>query len=232
MIDGLEGSLKWLEEVTKQMSTNSHTIAYVNDRLSRLKIDVSGIADFTRERAQELDRYIENIQSRLSDHDSRIQRLDLRVRAKENLDFVIDHWAAGNFCRLSPLARCYAALEELRWGAFGDFMRNAPAGEQCEWRQNLVHKLAAQLARDVDKAVKKRLIFRDYWLSEPAADDSALALKNAVRYLGDWSGPRGSPFVYMASQTPGDMPRGIPRISAADRVAIGLINDVFDGCAG
>ena len=59
-----------------------------------------------------------------------IARVDLVQRANIHIDQVFGRWDAGRFGDFSLTGRCYAALEELRWGAFGDLYRNGAVSER------------------------------------------------------------------------------------------------------
>ena len=58
--------------------------------------------------------------------DEQLKRLTLRVAASEQLNHVFARWDSGHLAALPLASRANAALQELRWGAFGQFSQTAP----------------------------------------------------------------------------------------------------------
>ncbi|SPW55503.1 Methyl-accepting chemotaxis protein [Escherichia coli] len=56
--------------------------------------------------------------------------------------------APGDMRHFPPAGRCYVALEELRWGAFGDVIRQSETGQVNQLLDILRHKALTQMAQE------------------------------------------------------------------------------------
>lgn len=66
-------------------------------------------------------------------------------------------------CVIFPAGRCYVALEELRWGAFGDVIRQSETGQVNQLLDILRHKALTQMAQESGGSATVRLNTLD-WL--------------------------------------------------------------------
>ncbi|MNP40569.1 hypothetical protein D3C76_1342180 [compost metagenome] len=123
--------------------------------------------------------------------------------------------------------RCYAALEELRWGAFGNYCQTASGQERQQQLERLANLAIIQLNQDARLAQGERISTRERWLARPAANTVWIDGEHAIRYMGDWADPQSAPFSYAVSQMPDELPLHLPRLGSAQRMTEGMISELF-----
>lgn len=224
---GVEGSLKWLTELTDSLAQSNLALSQVNDRVNSLKRDTALIAHYSTDTRQRLDALAIRLDDRCHKIEQELGRIDFTQRAALNLDQVFNRWKAGRFQRFSLAGRCYAALEELRWNDFGDFCRAQSQGLQTgKFLEDLKNRLIIQLADDSGQKADDRLPIRQ-WLEQPS--DCGPDAQDGLAYMGDCFSPKIKPFIFTVSQTPEQLPLEIPRLGSAERLAQALLAEVFEG---
>ena len=125
-----------------------------------------------------------------------------------------------------PIAgRCYATLEELRWGDFGHFYRQTTPARRAEHLELLENLVVAQLVADANIYSSQRQDSR-LWLAIAPAGDYA-GMQPALAYLGDWAQPEQSPFVYSAVNLPQTLPPNMPRLCSPVRLSHAMLEEVL-----
>lgn len=227
LIDGVEASLTWLTDLTDSLAQSNLAIARVNDRLSDLKLDVTKIATYSFQTRQELENLSQRLHERCVNIEAEVARIDFVQRVQINLSDVFAKWQAGRFDSFSPAGRCFAALEELRWGAFGDYCRIHTGRERQTFVDEAVNRAIAQLRQDLRTGASERLNTH-MWLNRPSTRSVLPDASEALAYLGDDYQPQHSPFVFVTTHVVEDMPREVPRIMCATRLSEALASDVFE----
>lgn len=225
LIDGVEASLNWLTDLSGSLAHSNLAIAQVNDRVSALKLDMAKIANYSADTRQQLNILAERLGERCHVTEQEIARIDFIQRAQLNLDQVFNKWKAGRYRSFSLSGRCYAALEELRWGDFGDFCRSQLEAQSQKFIDDLKNRAIAQLAHDAASAASARLDTRQ-WLARPSGRILPDA-DEALAYMGNWFDQENHPFVFSTSQSPAQLPLEVPRLSSAERVTEALVSEVF-----
>ncbi len=231
LIDGVEGALRWLGELSESVAHSNWAIAQVNDRVTGLMRNVAELAHYSADTREQLEQLSQRLDVRMSNLTQELQRIDFVQKAQLNLDATFSKWGSGRLSVLSPAARCYASLEELRWGAFGDYCRNYRESNprQCdEFMQLVVDKATEQLAEDVGVSLHTPIPTVRVWLSVPNQSSSADAedLWQAVDYLADGLDHELAPFVQSAAQRQ-LVNLHVPLVAHARRVAHALVQEVF-----
>ena len=108
----------------------------------------------------------------------------LTVQAGEHSEQIFTRWRAGAYDGWSLPGRCFVALEELRWGAFGDACRLANADVVLMLKDNLRTMAAQALADSVNAAPATRHYYH-HWLSTPAVGGSG-EYNDMLSWLGSW----------------------------------------------
>lgn len=229
LIDGMEASLTWLVDLTESLARSNLAIARVNDRVNDLKLDVARIANYSFSTRQQLNTLAERLNERCDALEQEIARIDFVQRVQINLDQVFNKWRAGRYNTFSLSGRCYAALDELHWGAFGDYCRNPSATDRQTFIDLLANKAIAQLAEDARLSPTERMDTRNHWLIRPAGRDVLTDAADALAFMGNGFDQENSPFVFSVSQVPDNLPQGLPRFSTAQRVTEALVCEVFEG---
>lgn len=226
LIDGIEGSLNWLTDLTESLAQSSLAIARVNDRVNSLKMDVATIAKYSFQTRQDLDNLSKNLHQRCTDIEIEINRIDFVQRVQMNLSDVFSRWQAGRFSSFSPAGRCFVALEELRWGAFGDYCRSHTERERKLFVDEAVNRAIAQLRQDLHSDASDRLDTQ-IWLNRPNGRDVVPDAIDAIAYLGEDYPPSSNPFVFAVSNAIDNLPMEVPKIMSATRLTEALAEDVF-----
>lgn len=229
LADGVEATLHWLGELTESLAHSTSAIAQVNDRVTALTKNVTQLVHYSADTRKQLEALTHQLNRRMHGMAQEIARIDFIQKAQLNMDATFDKWAAGRFASLSPAARCYAALEELRWGALGDYCRKHNGQRQChEFKQMVADRATKQLAEDAAVSLHEPAAMNQVWLATPTTkqgrgDDD---LWQAVAYLADDLPVDNAPFVNSAvQQRPAS--RVVPLIADARRVAAALTQEVL-----
>jgi phage host-nuclease inhibitor protein Gam len=226
LIDGVEASLNWLIDLSESLAHSNLAIARVNDRVNALKLDLAIVADYSATTRRQLEALSTRLDERCDAFQQEITRIGLVQRAQINLDEVFNKWAAGRYRSFSLSGRCYAALEELRWGAFGDYCRSPLESNRQHFINDLANRAIAQLAKDADKSGEKRIATHN-WLTPPVGDHVLIDSADALAYMGNGMDGEHYPFIFSVSQRPNDLPFGLPLLSSAERVSEALVSEVF-----
>lgn len=232
LADGVEASLTWLVELSASLASSNLAISRVNDRVSALKHDVANVANYSVNTRRQLESLAARLDERCGALAQEVARIDFVQRVQLNLDNVFNKWRAGRYSSFSLSGRCYAALEELRWGAFGDYCRHPSATDRQHFIDDLANRAIAQLSIDSGLPSDTRLGASDHWLARPVARNLLPDAGDALAYMGDWCTPDGEPFVFATSQLPEELPMGLPRLSSAERVTEAMVYEVFGDASG
>lgn len=227
LLGGVEASLKWLTELTNSLATSNLAIAKVNDRVNSLKLDVAKIAHYSVDTRQQLESLAINLDQRCNSIEQEIARIDFMQRVLFNLDEVFHKWQAGRYASFSLSGRCYAAIEELRWGAFGDYCRTNSGKMRNNLINDLTNRAISQLANDAECKATSRLDTLN-WLEHPKGRDVIPDAQEALAYMGDWFKEEETPFAFTISQTPKLLHLNIPRLCSAERITETLVSEIFE----
>lgn len=110
-----------------------------------LKLKESREADSTNRDAQKrLEEMINEVQSRVEDHESRIKSLE----AHKQVDVVMSQWESGAFDDFPVLTQLFVVMSELAWGEFGQALeRDATASDRIKLHQYAMNKIEVHLKR-------------------------------------------------------------------------------------
>lgn len=226
LVDGIEGSLRWLTELTESVAKSNFAIVQVNDRVNKLMYNSAKIANFASDTRQKLVDFQQKINSRFLTLEEETKRIDLMQQGRIHLDQVMHRWQAGKFRCFSLSGRAYVFLEELRWGEFGDLVRESHQQQLIKLIDELTNRMTIQLAEDAKADITARLS-SEYWLQ--GTDD--ISFKDGIAFLGDYYSARLHPIVYATTQTEQALPLGMPRRCTAERLASAMVREVFGEAA-
>ena len=214
--------------IAQSQQTTLREVVNVTTHLARELSDTNLALD----QRQALDALAKTVESERLRVDERLQTLDLRVAAHEQLGLVFKRWAAGDFRHLPLASRASAALQELRWGVFGEFLARRPQEAQT-LRESAIKDTAIRLQADIreeDMDANDPLGLRA-WLALPGGGAQQPPQTRAFLEGLDWlggsvtlDGPQG--VLKVCSQWPllerkEDMalPLKMPRLATAERMA-------------
>ncbi|MBC6503895.1 MULTISPECIES: diguanylate cyclase regulator RdcB family protein [Citrobacter] len=149
----------------------------------------------------------------------------LTVQAGEHSEQIFTRWRAGAYDGWSLPGRCFVALEELRWGAFGDACRLANADVVSMLKDNLRTMAAQALADSVNAAPATRHYYH-HWLSTPAIGGS-VEHHDMLSWLGDWCDAQRHPVSWSVTQRWQNVALGMPRLCSAKRLVDAMVEEIF-----
>jgi len=231
LADGVDGALKWLTELTGSVARSNYAIVKVNERIGTILSNVATLVHYSADTRRQLEDLSLSLNARCDLLTLELARVDFEQRAERQLEQVFNKWAAGRLGAFSVAGRCYAAIEELYWGDFGDFCR-AHCAHNNRVRQgfidDLIHRAMRQLTIDIDNGQSHQRVPIDRWTASPTGQKFGDDASEALAYLGDWSEPESHPFVFTMSQLPDKFPLALPRICESERIAKALVTEIFD----
>lgn len=151
----------------------------------------------------------------------------LVVQAGEHSEQVFTRWQAGKYDGWSLAGRCYIALEELRWGAFGDACRLANPEVTQLLKDNVCVMAAQYLAQSINASPATRHFYHQ-WLSIPGSSGNGLMEhKEMLGWLGGWCDADRHPLSWSVTQSWQTVALGMPRLCSAMRLVNGMVEEVF-----
>ncbi|WP_172743435.1 diguanylate cyclase regulator RdcB family protein [Citrobacter youngae] len=149
----------------------------------------------------------------------------LTVQAGEHSEQIFTRWRAGAYDGWSLPGRCFVALEELRWGAFGDACRLANADVVSMLKDNLRTMAAQTLAHSVNAAPTTRHYYHQ-WLNSLAVG-GASEHNDLLSWLGDWCDAQRHPVSWSVTQRWQNVALGMPRLCSAKRLVDAMVEEIF-----
>lgn len=227
LTDSVEASLQWLTELSTSLAKTNFALVQVNTRVAMIQGSLTKVINYSADTRQQLMKLAQDLDARCSEIGNEMLRIDMVQRANDHMDLVFSRWEAGKFNSFSISGRCYAALEELRWGSFGDFLRKSSMRDRAGHLERLINRSISQMAIDAQIKPSSRIHTRD-WLSIPNSQSLTPHASEALEYLGDWSDPDTQPFVHSTTAMQSVLPLSMPRICSADRIAHALAGEIFE----
>lgn len=226
----MEASLAWLGELSKSLAQNHYAVSRVNERLNALKLDIAQLAHYSADTRELLNQLSANVNTRCQQLEAEVVRIGMIQQAQLNLDRTFRHWEAGHYQYFPLAGRCYVVLENLRWGAFGDYQRlGTDDKEKQSFLDDLKNRLLIQLTKDGQYERSER-VATQYWLTPPEKAIAATTTwQDALVYLGDETNAETQAFSFSISQRPELLPLKMPRICSAKRLSDALISENFAG---
>jgi len=161
----------------------------------------------------------------LSTPEKALTQRGLTVQAGEHSEQIFTRWRAGAYDGWSLPGRCFVALEELRWGAFGDACRLANADVVLMLKDNLRTMAAQALADSVNAAPATRHYYH-HWLSTPAVGGSG-EYNDMLSWLGSWCDAQRHPVSWSVTQRWQNVALGMPRLCSAKRLVDAMVEEIF-----
>lgn len=228
LTQGLESSLTWLTELNQQVTLGHRAVARVSEKVASLAQAMAEVADHASATRRQLKEFAQQVARQFDHHAQELARLDLQVGAGDHLQHVLGKWEAGRYAALSPAARCYAALEELRWGDYGEFMRRHPdTSAAIRFEQTLQDSATTRLVDDLNCGPSSTLPWA-HWHQAPDRNSDE---HQVLDYYGEGYTEDQAPVITsIVGQRPGDqLSVWLPRMATAGRVAGMLISEVGMG---
>ena len=202
------------------------TAVPVNDRVSSLVSDTARLAHYSADTREQLLTLADQVHHKLNHLEEKLHRVDQVQRAQLHLEQIFSWWSAGRYASFSPAGRCYVALEELRWGAFGDVIRQSETGQVNQLLDILRHKALTQMAQESGGSATVRLNTLD-WLGGQGREQADNEWHDAINWLGDWCSEEQHPVIWSTTQAAEHLPVRMPRLCSAERLSESMVDEIF-----
>ncbi len=206
--------------------TYRSTDTRVNDRVSSLVSDTARLAHYSADTREQLLTLADQVHHKLNHLEEKLHRVDQVQRAQLHLEQIFSWWSAGRYASFSPAGRCYVALEELRWGAFGDVIRQSETGQVNQLLDILRHKALTQMAQESGGSATVRLNTLD-WLGGQGREQADNEWHDAINWLGDWCSEEQHPVIWSTTQAAEHLPVRMPRLCSAERLSESMVDEIF-----
>ncbi|NQF45355.1 hypothetical protein HN009_08585 [Escherichia coli] len=198
----------------------------INDRVSSLVSDTARLAHYSADTREQLLTLADQVHHKLNHLEEKLHRVDQVQRAQLHLEQIFSWWSAGRYASFSPAGRCYVALEELRWGAFGDVIRQSETGQVNQLLDILRHKALTQMAQESGGSATVRLNTLD-WLGGQGREQADNEWHDAINWLGDWCSEEQHPVIWSTTQAAEHLPVRMPRLCSAERLSESMVDEIF-----
>ncbi len=149
----------------------------------------------------------------------------LLVQAGEQSEQIFTRWHAGAYDSWSLPGRCFIALEELRWGAFGDACRLGSPQAAALLLDDLREKATQYLAESINAAPTTRHYYHQWFTSPTALSGGEHA--DFLGWLGKWSDADKQPVCWSVTQRWQTVAVGMPRLCSAQRLVEAMVEEIF-----
>ncbi|RKQ40237.1 diguanylate cyclase regulator RdcB family protein [Enterobacter sp. R1(2018)] len=223
--ENMEASLAWLGQLTGTVAKSYLAACLIHERLSQMETASARVAYYSAEGREQLSQIKKVLEQRVSKLELQLRNSDLYRQGTVHCEQIFARWRTGHYFSFSPAGRCYVALQELRWGTFGDALRLC-SEEQAELLLELAHGLAInRLAEDVNASPRTRHYYHE-WLTAPSVPD-LMEHKDALIWLGNGSDSDRHPVSYSVTQSWQGITLGMPRICSAMRLGSAMVEEIF-----
>lgn len=175
--------------------------------------------------ARQLASLSEGVSQRCIAKERALSQRGLTVQAGEQSEQVFTRWLTGAWDGWSLPGRCFIALEELRWGAFGDACRLANPDVALMLKDNLRAMATNYLAHSIHAAPTTRHSYHQ-WLSATATAGSG-EYSDMLSWLGDWCEADKHPVCWSVTQRWQTVALGMPRLCSAKRLVDAMVEEIF-----
>ncbi|EPY3688881.1 diguanylate cyclase regulator RdcB family protein, partial [Cronobacter sakazakii] len=131
--------------------------------------------------------------------EAQLRQGDLLAAAQRHASEVMARWQRGEFNGWSPVGRCYVALQELHWGAFGDALRLGEPQYKTALLPPVYDDTARLLAHSVNASPDTRHFYHQ-WLHTPP-QPGLLEHKDILCWLGAMHDSERQPVSWSVTQT-------------------------------
>ncbi len=223
--ESMEASLAWLGQLIGTVAKSYLAATLVHERLSQMETAAARVAYYSSEGREQLSQVRNLLEQRMNKLEQQLRSIDLYRQGTVHCEQVFARWRAGHYFAFSPAGRCYVALTELRWGAFGDALRLC-SEERAAQLLELARELAiGRLAEDINASPRTRHYYHE-WLAPPSVPD-LMEHKDALVWLGNEADSDRHPVSYSVTQSWQSIALGMPRICSAMRLGSAMVDEVF-----
>lgn len=209
------------EKLASQFDPGHLALMRMSDYLQQLSRKSSGSSALRQQYALISEQFLQR-----AEHKARaLTQRGLMVQAGVHSEQIFTRWHAGKYDGWSLAGRCYIALEELRWGAFGDSWRLANSDVRGLLNDNLRAMASASLAQAMNTDAQTRH-FYPQWLTSPGSA-TLMDYKEMLVWLGGRSDATRQPVCWSLTQSWQPIALGMPRLCSAKRLVDAMVDELF-----
>lgn len=218
-------AISWLAEFLTRMEPGYLATRRVSERLIQLE-QTSGRANIgLYDEETPRDKLRAQLAVKIDQIESRLQSVNLMEHARVHYEHIFTRWNHGDYFSFSPAGRCYAVLQELYWGEFGEAISLCDNAQKAHLIEEVRARVIDQLASDVSASPNTRHYYHE-WLTAPFSP-GVLKYKEALVWLGDACHIDQQPVSYSVTQTWRGISLGMPRICSAMRLGGALVDELL-----
>ena len=215
----------WLAEFITVLEPGYLAAKLVSERLVQLEQSVSQVGYDNVDEYLQREKLYTQLAARMEQIASRLQTVDLLEYGRVHYEQVLNRWNAGSYFSFSPVGRCYAALQELYWGKFGEAIMFCDSAQKKSLIDEVRTRVIDKLAHEVNASPNTRHYYHQ-WFTAPFSS-AVLESKEILAWLGDTSHADLQPVSYSVTQTWRGIVLGMPRICSAVRLGGALVEEIF-----
>lgn len=218
-------AISWLTAFITSLEPGYLATKLVREKLLQLEKNpaLKGVSVFDRH--SQLSKLRTQLTLKLEQLENRLQSVNLIEHGREHYEQVFALWNQGHYFPFSPAGRCYIALQELCWGAFGEAIQLADDVKKTRLIEEVRVRVIDKLASEVSVSSHTRHYYHE-WLTTPTSP-GVLEYKDALAWLGDTSHVEKQPVSYSVTQTWRGISLGMPRICSAMRLGGALVDELL-----
>jgi len=225
LLETPEFTLAMLGQLCQRVAKKHRAMALVYDSVCAMSAASARINNEARETRQLFAQVQQQLAQRVAKLEAQFNGTDLTHLGSVHCEQVFARWQAGHYVSFSPAGRCYVALQELYWGAFGDALRFGSTLQATELVEQARALAIRQLAQDVNASTRTRHYYYE-WLMFPSTA-AMMESKEALAWLGDDCDSEQQPVSFATTQTHQGVSLGMPRICSAMRLGSAMVDEVF-----
>lgn len=218
-------AIAWLSEFIAHLEPSYVATKLVYERLMQLEQTTISVGGDDLDGHAQRDKLRAQLEFKMEQVENRLQTVNLMEYGRLHYEQVLTRWNSGQYYPFSPAGRCYAALQELYWGAFGEAILLCDMGQKNllieEVRAGFIDKLASEVG-----ASPHTRHYYHQWLTTPFSS-GVLEYKEALAWLGDSCNIDQHPVSYSVTQAWRGIALGMPRICSAVRLGNALVDELL-----
>jgi len=214
---GLQQTGEYLEALTEGLTLTNRHLLRIDKSVQHLKTQLAEVADFATDLHSSMEAFSTFARDKLAEHEQRLCRVEGKVAAEDQLDLLLGRWDAGLFCHLSIASRCFAVLDELAWGDFGEHLSTLPLTERARLLERLKNKLQFRVARDAEHSSEDADRLPTELLFTVPQSVLSADYQHALCYLGSELDLHHQPISHYALFMPLEKPLTIPYLTKVSR---------------
>jgi len=218
-------AISWLTEFISSLEPGYLATRKISEKLLQLEQKAVFTSPEVIDEYSPRDELQTQLTFKLKQMENQLQTINLLEHGRKHYEQVLTRWEQGDYFPFSPAGRCYVALQELCWGAFGEAMLLADDLQKTRLIEEIRERVIDKLASEASASSHTRHYYHE-WLTTPTSA-GVLEYKDALAWLGDSCHIELQPVSYSVTQTWRSISLGMPRICSAIRLGGALVDELL-----